>query len=486
MKIRHALFVFILCVCMLLPAAAFAEEAPPDTARFEALVAANATQEQLARHSSVQTEGNLCYQDEVIESLLTYTDADKVIRVQQNGYGLYADHERFMEHLRIPDSVLYVDLYDDPEGYDVTLAGQQDILSLSVEGELLLSTEETDGTFVACTVQGNDDITRGYMENTFNTIGGYEYQEGMKLFYTYTFDAASSDLMRIESTLQDADGTEHLYGTTALSYDVEAYDPAAEGSPFAEYLNAGMRTVSVTFAADTDEAYTLVYTVPCRTILSPVRNSSYLDPEEVFADPACTQVFEDGDGMQDAALYIAKKPFAYEHDPRENPTAMRDIVVNPDAVYGFSPSAAEESTLKDYVDEIDWTDAEQVAAAREQRQAYHDSMEELYDMILDMTLADDDIETIARAVSQRRNELRLEAYTDDPEGLETVKKRNLETYGHEEGPAPDELFEKYGSWETVLLKALGTNAGMDACLGFYDDYYDLYGLEGELDDEAVF
>ena len=70
----------------------------------------------------------------------------------------------------------------------------------------------------------------------------------------------------------------------------------------------------------------------------------------------------------------------------------------------------------------------------------------LYEMILEMTLADRDIESIARAVSQRRNELRLEAYKDDPEGLATVKKRNLETYGNEFGPTQDALFEKYGSW----------------------------------------
>ncbi len=178
----------------------------------------------------------------------------------------------------------------------------------------------------------------------------------------------------------------------------------------------------------------------------------------------------------------AKESFAYEHDPRDNPTAMRDIVVNPDAVYGFSPSKAEDSTLKEYADLFDWTDAEQVAAGREQRQAYHDSLEELYEMILEMTLADKDIESIARAVSQRRNELRLEAYKDDPEGLATVKKRNLETYGNELGPTQDSLYDKYGSWETVLLKALGTNAGMDACLGFYDEYYYLYFLDTETDE----
>ena len=176
-----------------------------------------------------------------------------------------------------------------------------------------------------------------------------------------------------------------------------------------------------------------------------------------------------------------RAPFAYEHDPRDNPSAMRDVVYNPDAVYCFSPSKAEESTLKDYADAIDWTDEKQVANARGQRLAYHDSMQELYDIILDMVKADEEIETIARAVSRRRNELRLEASKDDPEGLALTKKRNLETYGNELGPTPEWLYEKYGSWEEVLLKALGTNAGMDACLGLYDEYYYLYNLENGID-----
>lgn len=167
----------------------------------------------------------------------------------------------------------------------------------------------------------------------------------------------------------------------------------------------------------------------------------------------------------------------YIHDPRENPVAMRDIVENPDAVYGFSPSPAEESTLKKYADAIDWTDPDQVADAREQRRQYHESMEELYDMILAMVEEDLDIETIARAVSQRRNEIRMESYANDPDGLALLKQRNLETYGNEFGPTQDALYEEYGSWEMVLIKALGSNPGMDACLGFYDEYYYLYDME---------
>jgi len=170
------------------------------------------------------------------------------------------------------------------------------------------------------------------------------------------------------------------------------------------------------------------------------------------------------------------KDFSYAHDPKDNPSAMRDAVVNPDAVFGFSPNP-ESTRLGTYADAIDWADAGQVAAARVERAAYFASMSELYTMIETMQAEGKSIEEIARAVSKRRNEIRLEAYKDDPEGLAKVKQSNLETYGHEEGPDADDLFAKYGSWQTVMEKALSTNAGMDACLGFYDEYYFTYGLD---------
>ncbi|MCR4926249.1 MAG: hypothetical protein K5917_08165 [Clostridiales bacterium] len=167
---------------------------------------------------------------------------------------------------------------------------------------------------------------------------------------------------------------------------------------------------------------------------------------------------------------------AYEHDPTLNPRAMEDIVVNPDAVYGFSPNP-QSKRLGLYADAIDWTDPEQVAQAREQRAAYHAKNQELYDIIDEGLKNGDSTETIARKVSRRRNELRLEAYKDDPEGLAIVKQSNLDTYGDEFGPSADSLYQKYGSWQTVIEKACSSNAGMDACLGFYDELYYTYGLE---------
>ena len=168
--------------------------------------------------------------------------------------------------------------------------------------------------------------------------------------------------------------------------------------------------------------------------------------------------------------------FRYRHDPRENASAMRDIVADESAVYGFRPS--ETGSLKAYAS-ADWADPALAAQGRADRVASHESVESMYAMLSEMRGQGKSAEEIARAVSNRRNEIRLEAYADDPEGLAALKQRNLEKYGHEEGPLPEELYVQYGSWERVIEKAFSTNAGMDACLGLYDDYYFLYVALGD-------
>ncbi len=167
-----------------------------------------------------------------------------------------------------------------------------------------------------------------------------------------------------------------------------------------------------------------------------------------------------------------KNTFRYQHDPAENPAAMEDIVANPAAVYGFAPNPAS-TRLGDYA-AYDWTDPEFVAEAKANRKAYHESLYTMYDILHDMRGKGASIEEMARAVSAERNRLRLAAYENDPEGLKLAKKSNLETYGNEDGPTADSLYEKYGSWETVLQKAFSPNAGMDAVCGLYDEYYSLY------------
>ena len=57
--------------------------------------------------------------------------------------------------------------------------------------------------------------------------------------------------------------------------------------------------------------------------------------------------------------------FAYLHDPRDNPEAMKDITEDPDAVYGFSPDPL--STRLGSYAAYDWSDPALVAQAAAER-----------------------------------------------------------------------------------------------------------------------
>ncbi len=242
---------------------------------------------------------------------------------------------------------------------------------------------------------------------------------------------------------------------------------------------------------DTD-TLTIAYEGCSKSVIT-VNDSGEESAEEVYADGTGTIAFHD-DGTftwhEDQSEYgvdmvfewvgAQQELFSYEHDPRENPEAMKDIVENADAVYGFSPDP--ESTRLGAYAEYDWTDPEVVAGAQEERRAYHESLSTMMDILYEMRAEGASIEEMARAVSTERNRLRLEACQDDPEELEKLKQSNLDTYGHEDGPTPDELYEKYGSWELVIQKAFSTNMGMDACCGLYDEYYQLYIELGYVDE----
>jgi hypothetical protein len=162
----------------------------------------------------------------------------------------------------------------------------------------------------------------------------------------------------------------------------------------------------------------------------------------------------------------------YIHDPMANPKAAADIIVDPDAVYGYAPNP--DSVRLGAFAKYDWSDTAFVAQMKQEREAYHESIRELYQTKADMEAQGKSVEEIARAVSNRRNEMRIEAYKDDPDGLATLKESNLEKYGNENGGTPEYYYEKTGSWEAVIEKAFSTNAGADAMLGLYDTYYDTY------------
>ena len=164
------------------------------------------------------------------------------------------------------------------------------------------------------------------------------------------------------------------------------------------------------------------------------------------------------------------EPFRYTHDPRRNPKAMEDIIYDPSCVYGFRPREDSER-LAVYADE-DWTDPVKVEGWKQDRIEYLKDFDILHKLWSQLEAEGKSIEEIARAVSAKRNELRLASYANDPEGLAKAKQSNLDKYGDENGPTIESLYEKYGTWEKVLLKSFSSNAGMDACLGLYDVQYD--------------
>ncbi|MBQ9324397.1 MAG: hypothetical protein IJ246_01370 [Clostridia bacterium] len=230
------------------------------------------------------------------------------------------------------------------------------------------------------------------------------------------------------------------------------------------------------------ETMTITYEGAGKTNLVYDADGEVKSEEQVYVDGTGTIAFHDdgtftwhedqSESGNDMVFAWIEPAFAYIHDPRENAEAMADIIENPEAVYGFSPNPDSQrlGTFAAY----DWTDPAFVAQAQEERRAYHESMDTMTDMLFRMREDGASMEAMARAVSEERNRLRLAACADNPESLAAVKESNLKTYGHEEGPLPDELFEKYGSWTAVLQKAFSTNMGMDACCGLYDEYYWLY------------
>ena len=170
---------------------------------------------------------------------------------------------------------------------------------------------------------------------------------------------------------------------------------------------------------------------------------------------------------------------SYTHDPMQNPKAAADIIVDPDAVYGYAPNP--DSVRLGAFAKYDWSDAAFVAQMKQEREAYHESIHELYQTKADME---------AQGNLWKRSPVRSATAAmrcgskptrTIPTGLATLKESNLQKYGNENGGTPEYYYEKTGSWEAVIEKAFSTNAGADAMLGLYDKYYDTYYIIDDSD-----
>lgn len=157
-------------------------------------------------------------------------------------------------------------------------------------------------------------------------------------------------------------------------------------------------------------------------------------------------------------------------DPLSNPKIAKEIESNSDAVYGYSPKKG--SPLDKFG--VDWTNQERVASARAKRMEYLKNMEQkkvkLESEVAKLQSEGMSIEEIARKMSEKRNLDRMKSYdSSNSEGLAAMKERNIQQYGREEGPTPEQLFEKYGSWEEVIYGSVRTSPAMDVLTGLYKE-----------------
>ena len=169
-----------------------------------------------------------------------------------------------------------------------------------------------------------------------------------------------------------------------------------------------------------------------------------------------------------------RSEFRYEHNPMDNPKAAKDIVENPNAVYGYSPNPKSDRIGK--FAEFDWTNKDVVSRAREARMQYHNDNAAIYNLVKEMQRNGATIEEIAKAANQQRNLNRLQIYIDTGNmvGYKMAVESNMRNFNNEIGMTAEQAYDKYKSWDAVLEKAMSANAGMDACCGLYDEFYYLY------------
>ncbi|CAM4379538.1 Cytoplasmic protein [Bacillus albus] len=156
-------------------------------------------------------------------------------------------------------------------------------------------------------------------------------------------------------------------------------------------------------------------------------------------------------------------------NPLDNPKIAKEIEGNTEAVYGYSPK--KESALNKFG--VDWTNGDEVAYARSERIKYHEKIQQkriqLEQDIKNLQNDGLSMEEIARLKVEERNQGRMETYikSNNLDGLNAMKERNILEYGRAEGPTPEQLYKKYGSWEDVIYGSLKTNPAMDVLTGLF-------------------
>lgn len=285
------------------------ESAEPDAETFKALVAANTGSAILSRHASFEATRVTFRDGEAVQTETNYRDADTYFWDYGDGQAtLYLD-DLCVARKTADQGFMYVETICDTEEAVRDLLGyalDSAVVFLPEEETLLETVDADDGQFVAVTQLNDPDCVAQQLTETAYA-SGYEYAEGMIMRFQYTFDIQTTDLLEFETTLIDTEGEAHLLQRNSVAYDVQDYDPFAEGEPFAEYEAAAKdpeqsRTITVVFDPDTENERGVGYVLPQNAGFSIFLNGEYV--KQPYIDRECTQPFEGSDGVSDLMLYV--------------------------------------------------------------------------------------------------------------------------------------------------------------------------------------
>ena len=244
-------------------------------------------------------------------------------------------------------------------------------------------------------------------------------------------------------------------------------ETTVKAQPSATTVGNGLNTAA---AAETEGRVTAVGSAVQDEAQGQVDASTVGENSDILNSEGIGNEQEPGEGARNVdKIAEGDTKFIYKHNPMDNPKAAKDIVEDPNAVYGYSPNP-ESDRIGKYSD-YDWTDRKQVELVKARREVYHIKNANIKNLVDAMRRQGASIEEIARAVNELRNQNRLNDYINDPVGLEKVKQSNLKVYGNKNGLTAEDAYKKYGSWENVIERSMGSNPGMDACCGLYDKYY---------------
>jgi len=148
----------------------------------------------------------------------------------------------------------------------------------------------------------------------------------------------------------------------------------------------------------------------------------------------------------------------FDYAAKEVPS---DLITDSRGVYGYVSKEGSEYAPPKWP--VDWTNQQQVAAAREVRLGYHQGLADEAAWVADMRGRGVSDEDIARQIVDMRNQTRMSKYSEDQ--LPVLYGRNMRSYNNPYGPTYESLLAKYGSPQGVIAAGTRSNVAMDILTG---------------------